>query len=63
MRQKAPRRRGNAWRCGIIALILSGLAYGSMTRSVTCVVLMMLLVASYLAYVSWIEIMQLRSDG
>jgi len=47
-------------RCALLALVLSGLAYGSMMRSVPCVIGITVVIICYLGYVSWEEIKQLR---
>ena len=53
--------QSTSWlRCALLGVVLSGLAYGSMTRSVPCVVGMIAVIIGYLGYVSWEEIRQLR---
>lgn len=50
----------NIARCAALSILLSALAYGSIIKSVACVIGMMIVIASYLGYVSWVEIKLIR---
>jgi len=53
----------NIPRCAALSILLSALAYGSIIKSVACVIGMMIVIASYLGYVSWVEIKLLRGKN